>query len=262
MANLFKDFWRKHFKGENINIINSFNQIKFKRGETINITKITQNYTITPEKRGQCTENENGDYVSYPLNYDFTKPELKIETRNNFLRSKTPERTPPYLIKQENGEILLNRPLYAKSNYGLKCKKDDHPEWPKLLRCPEKQKTFILLTEWKEDINFERVANGTEKGTYYDGLSKTDYYELGEFGISSRIISDYEDINPNDLIPLLALKNDDITKHATSRELSDYNEYETKTINRIESMDDKIDKKRKYIKGKRAEIKAHNEPKN
>lgn len=256
MANLFKDFWRKHFKGENINIINSFNQIKFKRGETINITKITQNYTITPEKRGQWTENENGDYISYPLNYDFTKPELKISTRNNYLRSKTPERSPPYLVKYENGEILTNCPLYAKSTYALKFKEGEAPEYPKFLRTKETAQTFILITDFTEDTNFERVANGTEKGSYGDLGSKTDYYELGKFGISSRIISDYKDIKIEDMTPLLALKNDDITMHATNKEIREYNEYEVQTANRIESMDDKIDKKRKYIKGKRAEIKA------
>jgi len=262
MANLFKDFWRKHFKGENINIINSFNQIKFKRGETINITKITQNYTITPEKRGQWVQNENGDYISYPLNYDFTKPELKIATRNNFLRSKTPERTPPYMFKYENGEILASRPMFAKANYGLKFEDGKKPEYPKFQRWPEQQKTFIFLTEFKEDINFERVANGTEKGSYGDLGSKTNYYELGKFGASCRTLDDYEELIDEALIPLLALKNDDESKHASNKELRDYNEYEIKTINRIDSMDEKIDKKRKYIKGKRAEIKAHNEPKN
>lgn len=248
---IFKGFMNKYFKGEKIDIINSFKQVKFRRGETINICNITQNYSLAPDTRGQWTTNENGDYVSYPLNYDFNKPELIRITRNDYLRSKTPERPAPYIIKQENGEILMNKPLEQKCTLKLKFKEEKEPQTPKFLYHAGEDLIFILRTKWVEDKNIERIANGTEQGWY-----ESDYYYLDlNYGIGNKTLDgDYSHLDKTQLIPLLAIKTPEQKEWATKSEVIDYNKYETMSTNRTEDMTKQTNKKRKFIKDKRVKV--------
>jgi len=229
-ANIFKDFYSKYFKGEAIDIINSFNQIKFKKGDSINILNITQNYNITPEIRNIWRQNEEGDYISYPLNYSFNEPEQDHKKRNDYLRIKTPERSKPYLITLNEGEILANKPLKFSKTLLYKEAENEKIEYPK----------FLINRDTGELL--ERITFFNIKTNLYD----CKYYKhRGKFGMTNE-----EEDDLTNYIAYMADEEEDIRKQATKEEILNYRQYELENPNILDKLSKEKEKRREYIKNK------------